>query len=100
MIGRVLGGLSLGLCLLLVRGYQIFISPLLGHRCRFYPSCSHYALEALKVHGLLWGLYLTFRRLLRCGPWNPGGLDPVPEAPLDRLKILPKKVTRFVGSGK
>ena len=65
---------------LLIRGYQLAISPLLGPRCRFYPSCSHYALQALEAHGVLRGLWLTARRIARCHPWHPGGLDPVPPA--------------------
>ncbi len=64
--------------LALVRGYQLFVSPLLGPRCRFYPSCSSYAYEALLEHGLLRGSWLAGRRLLRCHPWNPGGVDHVP----------------------
>ncbi|MDT7786213.1 MAG: uncharacterized protein QOF58_4632 [Pseudonocardiales bacterium] len=64
--------------LLPVRFYRKFISPLLPPTCRFYPSCSAYAVEALTVHGALRGTWLTIRRLLRCGPWHPGGLDPVP----------------------
>lgn len=64
----------------LLRAYQLVVSPLLGPRCRFYPSCSSYAIQALTEHGLLRGTYLTGRRLLRCHPWNPGGLDPVPTA--------------------
>ncbi|MBN2646609.1 MAG: membrane protein insertion efficiency factor YidD [Thiotrichales bacterium] len=63
---------------LLIRFYQLFISPLLGPRCRFYPSCSHYALEALQVHGLFKGSWLAIRRISRCHPGHPGGLDPVP----------------------
>lgn len=66
------------LLVLLIRGYQIALSPLLGPRCRFYPSCSSYAVEALRTHGALRGSWLAGRRLLRCHPWNPGGLDPVP----------------------
>jgi len=62
----------------LIRLYQRGISPLLGPRCRFYPSCSQYALEALDTHGLLRGLWLALRRLARCHPLNPGGFDPVP----------------------
>ena len=62
----------------LLRAYQRFVSPLLGPRCRFYPSCSAYAVQAVTLHGVLWGSYLAGRRLLRCHPWNPGGLDPVP----------------------
>jgi len=63
----------------LIRGYQLCVSPWLGPRCRFYPSCSHYALEAVRTHGSLQGSYLALRRLLRCHPWHPGGYDPVPE---------------------
>jgi len=62
----------------LIRGYQLFVSPWLGPRCRFHPSCSHYALEAVRVHGSLHGSYLAVRRLLRCHPWHRGGYDPVP----------------------
>ncbi len=62
----------------LVRFYQYLISPLLGPRCRFHPSCSHYAVEALELHGALRGSWLALRRLLRCHPWHPGGYDPVP----------------------
>jgi putative membrane protein insertion efficiency factor len=65
---------------LLLRGYQLGISPLLGPRCRFYPSCSAYAIEAITVHGPLRGCWLAGRRLLRCHPWNPGGPDLVPPA--------------------
>ncbi len=64
----------------LIRGYQILVSPLLGPRCRFYPSCSNYALEALATHGAARGVWLTLRRLGRCHPWHPGGFDPVPAA--------------------
>ena len=61
-----------------VRGYRRFISPLLAPRCRFYPSCSAYGLEALRVHGALRGSWLTVARIARCHPFNPGGFDPVP----------------------
>ncbi len=64
--------------LLLVRGYQVAVSPLLGPRCRFYPSCSAYAVQALQAHGALRGSWLAVRRLARCHPWNPGGVDHVP----------------------
>jgi putative membrane protein insertion efficiency factor len=65
--------------LLSIRAYQLLASPLLGNNCRFYPSCSHYALEAIERHGPLVGIWLALRRVLRCHPWHPGGVDPVPE---------------------
>ncbi|MDP1609546.1 MAG: membrane protein insertion efficiency factor YidD [Sulfuritalea sp.] len=64
--------------LLLIRVYQLAISPMLGNRCRFYPSCSEYSMEALRRHGLLKGLWLSVRRIGRCHPWHPGGYDPIP----------------------
>ena len=64
--------------MLLVRGYQIAISPALPPSCRFTPSCSQYALEALERHGALKGSWLAARRLARCHPFHPGGVDPVP----------------------
>lgn len=64
----------------LITGYRKFISPLLGAHCRFYPSCSAYALEAIQVHGAGRGSWLAVRRLCRCHPFHPGGLDPVPPA--------------------
>lgn len=63
----------------LVRLYQRLISPMLGPRCRFYPSCSAYCIEALQKHGAGRGVYLTARRLVRCHPLSEGGFDPVPE---------------------
>jgi hypothetical protein len=66
------------LAILLVKAYQLLVRPVLPRACRFHPSCSEYALEALGAHGLFYGLYLTARRLLRCHPFHPGGLDPVP----------------------
>jgi putative membrane protein insertion efficiency factor len=62
----------------LLKAYRLLISPLYGQTCRFYPSCSAYSLEAFETHGVLRGSYLTVRRLARCHPWNPGGIDPVP----------------------
>jgi len=66
------------LVLLLIRGYQLIVSPVLGPACRFYPSCSQYALLAINQYGVVKGAYLAFRRLLRCHPFHPGGIDPVP----------------------
>ena len=77
------------LLLLLVRGYQLFVSPLLGPRCRFYPSCSAYAVTALQTHGAFRGSWLAARRLGRCHPWNPGGVDHVPPARSPRVAPHP-----------
>jgi len=62
-----------------VRGYRLLFSPWVGHSCRFHPSCSAYALEALSRHGALRGGWLTLRRLGRCHPWGPSGIDNVPD---------------------
>jgi putative membrane protein insertion efficiency factor len=64
--------------LLLIRAYQLGLSPFLGSRCRFYPSCSSYAAEAIALHGALNGSLLAAKRLCKCHPWHPGGCDPVP----------------------
>lgn len=61
-----------------VRGYQMILSPLLPAACRYYPSCSAYAIEALERHGALRGTWLAMRRIVRCNPFRPGGFDPVP----------------------
>jgi putative membrane protein insertion efficiency factor len=69
------------LMIALITAYRWTISPMLGNRCRFYPSCSQYSLEAIQQYGALRGAWMTIRRLLRCHPWHPGGYDPVPAAP-------------------
>ena len=68
------------LLMLLVKGYRLILSPWLGSSCRFTPTCSAYALDALESHGAAKGSYLTLRRLSRCHPWCVGGHDPVPKA--------------------
>jgi len=70
------------LLILLVRGYQIVLSPWIGQSCRFTPTCSNYAIDALKEHGALRGSWMAIRRIGRCHPWHEGGHDPVP--PKDR----------------
>jgi len=62
----------------LIRGYQYLFRPLLGANCRFYPSCSDYAREAVERHGALGGVWLAVKRIARCHPYHPGGYDPVP----------------------
>jgi len=70
------------IALLLIKGYQKWISPLLGSNCRFNPTCSHYAIDAINYHGVIKGSWLAAKRILKCHPLNAGGEDPVP---------LPKK---------
>jgi uncharacterized protein len=77
-----------------VRFYQRAVSPNLSPRCRFVPSCSEYAAEAIEVHGALRGGWLALRRLLRCGPWHPGGVDLVPPA---RPRARPRSGTQKAG---
>jgi len=62
----------------MIKAYQLVLSPVIGPACRFYPSCSEYAIEAVSKYGTLKGGYLAARRILRCHPFNPGGIDPVP----------------------
>lgn len=66
------------LLLAAIRGYRLLLSPWWGNQCRFTPSCSEYAIEALQQHGSLRGSWLALRRVSRCHPWHAGGFDPVP----------------------
>lgn len=68
-----------------IKGYRYTISPLLGCNCRFHPSCSAYAIEAIETFGAAKGSYLSLRRLLKCHPFHPGGYDPVPDNSTDPL---------------
>jgi len=61
-----------------IGAYQLLLSPFFGGQCRFYPTCSAYASEAIERHGSLKGSWLSLRRIVRCGPWHPGGVDSVP----------------------
>ena len=73
-------GIATAMLIAPIRLYQLTLSPMLGNVCRFTPSCSRYAIEALEKHGPVKGLYLAARRIMRCNPWHEGGFDPVPRA--------------------
>jgi putative membrane protein insertion efficiency factor len=68
------------LLLMLIKCYKLLFSPFFGTQCRFYPTCSSYAHEAIETHGAWRGSWLAARRILRCHPWHAGGVDPVPPA--------------------
>ena len=76
-----------------VRYYQRAISPALPPRCRFHPTCSAYAVEAIERHGASRGSWLALRRLVKCAPWHPGGVDLVPELPEPRVPEAPEPGT-------
>ncbi|MCK9187913.1 membrane protein insertion efficiency factor YidD [Acidithiobacillus sp.] len=67
-----------GVAVMVVRGYQYVISPMLGHHCRFYPTCSEYTCQAIERYGIAKGSWLGIKRISRCHPWQPGGIDLVP----------------------
>ncbi|MDQ0350735.1 putative membrane protein insertion efficiency factor [Alkalibacillus filiformis] len=71
-----------------IKVYQKFISPMLGPTCRFHPSCSHYSLTAFERFGVIKGLFLSVKRVLKCHPFHPGGFDPVPEKNEKKQKRL------------
>lgn len=77
-VGMFLWNLPRNILIVLLKAYRKVVSPLYGHVCRFFPSCSAYALEAVTVHGAVKGSWLAVRRLVRCHPWNAGGVDHVP----------------------
>ncbi|HFC92933.1 MAG TPA: membrane protein insertion efficiency factor YidD [Leucothrix mucor] len=65
--------------MMIIRGYQLFLSPMLGSHCRYAPSCSHYTHQAIAQYGAIKGAWMGLKRILRCHPWAEGGYDPVPE---------------------
>ncbi|MBN1495792.1 MAG: membrane protein insertion efficiency factor YidD [Spirochaetes bacterium] len=77
---KKIGTICSSLIILIIHCYRHLVSPILPRSCRFYPSCSAYAIDALKMHGPVKGVYLAARRIVRCHPFNEGGFDPVPEA--------------------
>jgi len=77
-VGRLILRIPVFLLVFLIRGYQVMLSPLLPASCRYIPSCSTYALEAVRKHGALRGGWMAARRIGRCHPFRPGGYDPVP----------------------
>lgn len=83
-IGKALQSIPIAV----IKLYQWFISPLLGPRCRFYPSCSHYACEAIEKHGTIKGVGLAAQRIARCHPGSEGGFDPVPEPEANKQHAL------------
>jgi len=78
---KILRDVLIWIAIIPIRIYQYLISPLLPTSCRHAPTCSHYAIEALKVHGMIRGTYLALHRILRCHPWGTHGIDPVPPKP-------------------
>jgi uncharacterized protein len=74
---RITGYIFKRICLFLINFYRMYISPLKPRVCRFYPSCSQYTYEAVERYGIVRGLYMGMKRILRCHPFNPGGYDPV-----------------------
>jgi len=82
MTGTATPGAAARILVILITGYRRLVSPLLGQRCRFAPSCSAYAAEAITLHGAWRGGRLALRRIGRCHPFNPGGHDPVPPGPV------------------
>ena len=77
--------------ILLIRVYQLIVSPMLGSNCRFMPTCSEYALESLKTYGLIKGTYLTIKRIGKCHPWGSNGYDPIPTKMGKKIKWMNKK---------
>jgi putative membrane protein insertion efficiency factor len=75
---RLADRIAVRLMVLVLRGYRFALSPLIGNQCRFAPTCSHYAIDAIERFGAGRGSLLALRRVLRCHPWHPGGFDPVP----------------------
>lgn len=87
-------------CIAVLRAYRAVISPLYGDVCRYYPSCSHYTLHAIQEHGVVKGVWLGSRRILRCHPWAKGGIDDVPARHHDRYTLTRFGFVVSAGPGK
>jgi putative membrane protein insertion efficiency factor len=96
VIGRLIRDGARTLVLLLLRAYQLLVSPWLGACCRFYPSCSHYCADAIRRFGVVKGLWLGGLRICKCHPLHPGGVDPVPEPP---SPVAPRGAPSSVSQG-
>jgi putative membrane protein insertion efficiency factor len=88
------------LCVLILRGYRAVISPLYGDVCRYYPSCSHYTLQAIQEYGVIRGIWLGVTRILRCHPWAAGGVDDVPVRERRKYSLTPFGFVVASGHGK
>ncbi len=100
---RVLLSISLlprNVCVLILRAYRLIVSPLYGDVCRYYPSCSAYALQAIQLHGVIRGVALGTWRIARCHPWAAGGVDDVPRARADRYRVTRSGFVVVTGHGK
>jgi len=86
-VARAIKSVPSNALMVAIRGYQSVISPLTGPRCKYYPSCSHYGLEAIKQHGAVTGSALAAWRILRCNPWSNGGVDDVPSQGQKRFRL-------------
>lgn len=90
---KIIGKIIQKLLLAFIKAYRYLVSPLFASHCRYYPSCSAYAHEAISLHGTIKGLWLTIKRLLRCHPFAAGGLDPVPRARIKHLRTSDQQKT-------
>lgn len=83
---KMLRDIAIAPFVVLIRFYQYVLSPMIGPKCRYTPTCSHYGIEALRIHGPIKGLWLTIRRIARCHPWGGSGYDPVPPPSVEKRK--------------
>ncbi|HEY4270311.1 MAG TPA: membrane protein insertion efficiency factor YidD [Galbitalea sp.] len=99
-VGAFLWLLPRNCCVVILRGYRKVISPLYGDVCRYYPSCSHYALQAIQQYGVIRGVAMGSWRIARCHPWAEGGVDDVPARRVQRYSLTPFGFVVTPGHGK